>query len=382
MLVPEKTLERVRQDLHLAWTLLMGSAPESALAESANPFGDPYLPSADTLGHLIDQSFWASLLAFESRYHRLSVAIRTLPAGPSPFAFVEPSQLDAKALAAHAPVVANSMNHILVCDQASSEGPRLLLWGFGTLGRDAVRITCSGPGHLVVSMGDVVVASFEQGVLVPLIVGPQHLRTLLSTTAIPRLTAVGASLLGDARSQLIRELNNKGVGGTFVFCPDYKSFEAMELHVAPSRQFRSPGASVANLIQMHGDIVLDARDPLHSIDIERQVREAATNIAYLAMVDGAVLCRLDLTVVAFGAKIRSREEPNLFTVISPLHGSTTATMAYFAGTRHASAARFAFSQPGSLVLVVSQDGPATLFIRPSLSSPLQVLERVELLLPP
>ncbi|WP_437318260.1 hypothetical protein [Sorangium sp. So ce385] len=86
---------------------------------------------------------------------------------------------------------------------------------------------------------------------------------------------------------------------------------------------------------------------------------------------GAVVTvlRADLTVAAFGARIlRSTDE---FHVVDALHAhaettaeARTTNPIKHLGTRHNSAASFAFRSPGSLIFVASEDGILSAMIRP------------------
>ena len=96
--------------------------------------------------------------------------------------------------------------------------------------------------------------------------------------------------------------------------------------------------------------------------------DAARNIAFLSSVDGATVLTSKFEVIGFGEKIkmpksggRSRKVKELFPLESDVIPHEVSVNQAFRGTRHASAANFAFDNPGSRVFVVSQDGGITGF---------------------
>lgn len=103
------------------------------------------------------------------------------------------------------------------------------------------------------------------------------------------------------------------------------------------------------------------RDKLGLANIE--ARLALNNIANLTRVDGAMIIGEDLTVLAFGAKIRT-ENKNLSQIIVEEPFGETPTelpIAEIGGTRHQSAAHFVSNQHDSLAVVVSEDRRISIF---------------------
>ncbi len=103
---------------------------------------------------------------------------------------------------------------------------------------------------------------------------------------------------------------------------------------------------------------------------ERSWREALGRavdvVAGLTAVDGATLINDQFELLAFGAKIGTREgstqiEQVLMT--EPVLGATASVVKLvdLGGTRHLSAAQFVQDQRDSLALVASQDGRFTVF---------------------
>ena len=89
-------------------------------------------------------------------------------------------------------------------------------------------------------------------------------------------------------------------------------------------------------------------------------------VAGLTAIDGATVITSDFEVLAFGAKILRRRGANpveQVAVVEPTEGSTPQIVhpGQLGGTRHLSAAQFAFDQRNALSFVASQDGPFTIF---------------------
>jgi DNA integrity scanning protein DisA with diadenylate cyclase activity len=117
----------------------------------------------------------------------------------------------------------------------------------------------------------------------------------------------------------------------------------------------SPQGIGATFVVMLVGTVEDIRDGLTDAGYQPaiQVNAFATGdrdlmVSMLASVDGACLLEQNGAVALYQAKLKTSEE-------------SIALIAQQGGTRHTSAKRFSFSYPQCLVVVVSADGPVTLF---------------------
>lgn len=109
-------------------------------------------------------------------------------------------------------------------------------------------------------------------------------------------------------------------------------------------------------------------------------------IGQLTAIDGATIITYDLGVLAFGAKIKSKNsEISPFSVVlsEPFENSffsgIEVSVSQLGGTRHQSAAQFAFDQNASMAIVASQDGKVTIFARDDCPGTTNALTHVELL---
>jgi len=114
-----------------------------------------------------------------------------------------------------------------------------------------------------------------------------------------------------------------------------------------------------------------------------QVEQQCRHIARLTAVDGALAMSFDRFVFCFGAKIiiaENQTSPTSLTVYKPVEGDAGRihSVTDLGGTRHQSAAQFAHGQPGSLAIVVSQDGDVTILTTEPETEALIAIQQAEL----
>jgi hypothetical protein len=102
------------------------------------------------------------------------------------------------------------------------------------------------------------------------------------------------------------------------------------------------------------------------IEWQESLRRAVDALAGLTAVDGATIITDQYELLAFGAKLRRRDESEQVERVlltEPIEGAMTTTVdpAELGGTRHLSAAQFVHDQRDAAALVASQDGRFTVF---------------------
>jgi sensor domain DACNV-containing protein len=102
------------------------------------------------------------------------------------------------------------------------------------------------------------------------------------------------------------------------------------------------------------------------VEWQESLRRAVDALAGLTAVDGATIITDQYELLAFGAKLRRRDESDQVEQVlltEPIEGAITATVdpAELGGTRHLSAAQFVHDQHDAVALVASQDGRFTIF---------------------
>jgi hypothetical protein len=94
------------------------------------------------------------------------------------------------------------------------------------------------------------------------------------------------------------------------------------------------------------------------VNLEQAERTAAS----LSEIDGALVFAWDLKLFGAGAKLAAVEVPRLLEVLGSDPPVPRAVRGEeLGGTRHQSAARFVGAVPSAFALVVSSDGPVTMF---------------------
>jgi DNA integrity scanning protein DisA with diadenylate cyclase activity len=112
---------------------------------------------------------------------------------------------------------------------------------------------------------------------------------------------------------------------------------------------------------MRGDPAERAR-----VEWQESLRRAVDALAGLTAVDGATIITDEYELLAFGAKLRRRddsEQVEHVLLTEPVDGATDTTVdpAELGGTRHLSAAQFVHDQRDAVAMVASQDGRFTIF---------------------
>lgn len=133
-----------------------------------------------------------------------------------------------------------------------------------------------------------------------------------------------------ALARAIFKVSMGGHGGTFLIVPSDSKKSLRDLVI----RYRSSLGPWFDRRFRRGDGQLDSE----------LVEQYSSVLAGLTGVDGAVVLKEDLSLIGFGATIKSS-----FTAAERFHG----------GHRHKSAQSFCQKNPGTLAVVISQDGPVT-----------------------
>jgi hypothetical protein len=197
--------------------------------------------------------------------------------------------------------------------------------------------------------------------------------------------------------KIAQQMRSHGRGGTVLIVPEDMGWkksitspikytgganflDANAMTLPPSR---TELADTENLLRIVRDMNLSPKkDWLRNW---QQVQQQCMRIARLTAVDGALVMTFDRYVYCFGAKIEAIDTRTIaanLTVIEPFEGHepTTRPFASLGGTRHISAAQFAFDQPGAISIVASQDGNVTFFTREAESGELLSVQQAEMAL--
>ncbi|MHB1053403.1 MAG: putative sensor domain DACNV-containing protein [Thiobacillus sp.] len=163
----------------------------------------------------------------------------------------------------------------------------------------------------------------------------------------------------DAMELLLSEASMRGHGGTIVLLPSY---------LPPSSGLYATKYGLTGsfgLQQALKRCIENERDIAFGIAFRKVANEIIQRIANLSAVDGALLVTFGFEVVAFGATLTAPRSTSSAIVGPDGYGNArnTAFDINRYGTRHRSAFDFASAQRGSIVFVISQDGPIRAFHR-------------------
>lgn len=302
-------------------------------------------PSRNELAALLDAAFFASTHEEEARRVVFDCAFvaphEAREAGVAALEFATPVSLEPRRIAKLALATRLEVNAIAVHRVDGA----LVLWGIVMVDpalRDAVVVRVRGPAVLMVERDGETLLRYARGVATVrdtpgCAAIASHLRP-----AIARLDALG---------QLAQSIAERGHGGALFVLEDPErdlaaSVDDPSAHPFDELRYRVRGPAVDQLAR--------AQEP-------RAVARACDAIASLAGVDGAVLLSRSLTVLAFGAFVRSPSEDTRIQLVDCERRPQP--MSQLKGARHKSALWFCQRSPGALAIVLSQDGDLSVYWR-------------------
>ena len=328
------------------------------------------LPDAEVIEALVDAAFWASLRREEGYAPRISLAYLPPHADVDPLIFERPLALDSLGLARLAPAVERPGVHLGVGRAGAGAGARdLVVWGTTrTIPPFCFVVEVVSPGLLVLKHRP----RFDSRKFVNVAVLESDQIKIIDERAslMPDCPALVSSLLGfDApRSvsgapnvlvQLAVSMRKHGRGGALLVVPAAsESWRASIVH---------PIAYAVNPAYGRlADLLSQEAGAEHRHEWLEALGRAVESVAGLTAVDGATIVTDSYNLLAFGAKIRRRQNGTpveQLLVTEPIEGGVAERMApgQLGGTRHLSAAQFVTDQKDALALVASQDGHFTIF---------------------
>lgn len=322
------------------------------------------LPSVATIEGIVDAAFWASLRREEGYIPKISLAFVRPEQTPSPLLFQRPLSLSPASLSRLAPAVERPGIHLGVWE----DGDHLSVWGTTReIPTFCFVLEVVDPGLLVVKH-----RRSESGKFVNVLVLQGDEIKIVDETALhlPDCPKPLNSLLGfhSARSwsegvnalvELAVSMRAHHRGGALLVVPSDNDgwrdsiVQPMAYPVVP------PFLGLAALMREGEEARRERR-------WQDELDRAIAAIAGLTAVDGATIISDTFALLAFGAKISrldGRTRVQEVIVTEPIEGSTPKVVhpSELGGTRHLSAAQFAWDQRDAVVLVASQDGHFTTF---------------------
>ncbi|HBI15833.1 MAG TPA: hypothetical protein DDY20_10040 [Desulfobulbaceae bacterium] len=358
------------------------------------------VPSREQLAELLTAVFWASYDKEEGYAVSVSLIYRQPEHLPDSFCFNQPIALRPRNVVKLGPALENPRAHI--CIWPDGQG-RLRIWGFKTSPLDFIstdlRVQALGPGCVLISYGGRGLAALtrnqalfvDPGVLMQTIM-PKILSQ--DQSADPRMTGI---MRYNTLLYIAQAMRAHGHGGTVLAVPESSGWQrSIRLPVTytggasfldANIDLPQPDAGILtgkkSIFEMIKKVFTRTQDKTSYA--RRQIREQCDRIARLTAVDGALVMSLDRYTYCFGAKIQQIEAlPAAFDlrIRKPVEGSreTALALSDLGGTRHQSAAQFAYDQPQAIAVVASQDGDVTFFTRSEENGTLLAVQQAELAL--
>ena len=323
-------------------------------------------PEAGAVEAMLDAAFWASLRRVEDYSPTISLAFVSPNQLSRPLRFERALRLLPGSLARLAPAVERPGIHLGVW----RDGEELHVWGATrTLPALCFVLEVVAPGLLVVKHRRRQDAA--KFINVAVLEGDQIKIVDERGTILPGCPPVLESLLGSDGSasteddsikvpmQLAVSMRAHQRGGALLVVPAGSDAWRQSIVRPVSYSLVPTPSDVAHLMRC---------DPAERAHIEWQesLRRAVDALAGLTAVDGATIVTDQYELLAFGAKLRRRDDSDQVEHVlltEPIEGASTVTVdpAELGGTRHLSAAQFVHDQHDAAALVASQDGRFTIF---------------------
>jgi hypothetical protein len=324
------------------------------------------LPDAHAVEAMLDAAFWASLRREEKYSPTISLAFVSPDQVSRPLRFERRLRLLPGSLARLAPAVERPGIHLGVW----RDGEALYVWGATrTLPAFCFVLEVVAPGVLVVKHrrgqdagkfvnvavleGDQIKIVDERGRILPGC--PPVLASLLGgdTSA----SADGDSI--NVPTQLAVSMRAHRRGGALLVVPAGSEAWRQSIVRPLSYSLVPTPSDVAHLLRCDSS-------ERRRIEWQESLRRAVDALAGLTAVDGATIVTDQYELLAFGAKLRRRDESDQVEhvlVTEPVEGAAKAVVdpAELGGTRHLSAAQFVNDQRDAVAFVASQDGRFTIF---------------------
>ena len=376
------------------------------LIESATPatiFGSLFqgvtlIPTREIIIQMIDAAVWTSFATDEGDTVSISIILNQAEDTFDTFLFDRPISFDVRNLVKMGAALANPRADIGVWPDEEGD---LAVWGFKSRSANTLIanlcVQALAPGRVLITYGGKSLAALigNEAVFVD--------HTHLMSKIIPRLSSPTAEQ-GDKMLRLMRymsvlniarRMREHGRGGTLLAVPDKVEWQRSIDTPVPytgGANFLESDYDVAkkpSLVNTVTDFFGSLVKNKKVVEVENlrrmgdQVEQQCRHIARLTAVDGALVMSFDRFVFCFGAKIIVAENQtpvrNL-KVYKPVEGDAGRDLSVtdLGGTRHQSAAQFAQGQPGSVAIVVSQDGDVTIFATEPEAEDLIAIQQAEL----
>ncbi len=379
------------------------SAPQESSSTGAmfqSVFLKGNIPTRDQLAKILDVAYWASFATEEGNSVTASLILNPVNNTSDTFRFDIPLELTAKTLVKLGPALENPKSDIGIWPDETGD---LKIWGFTSAPYELIKpdfwVQVLGPGRILIlfSGRSIAAVTGNAAVFLDHKIIMQSMMAKIAAEAKADEIAIINLLRYNAILKIAQQMRAHGRGGTILIVPENQNWSpsikapirytggANFLDV-DSRQMPFQKEEYEGLDQITR--MIEEMNLPHQkdwVDSWQKIQQQCNRIARLTAVDGALVMNFDRYVYCFGAKIRpinvdatstAMQLLNPFESESGIEGKFTA----LGGTRHQSAAQFAYDQPGSIAIAASMDGNVTIFTRDSQKDSLNALQQAELML--
>ena len=383
------------------------TTPQEA-STNASAFHSVFLkgntPTIEHLALIIEVAYWASFATEEGYAVTASLILRQSEHTSDTFHFDTPLEFSPKTLVKLGPALENPKADIGIWPDTDGT---LKIWGFTSASFELVKpdfkpdfwVQILGPGRILILYSGRTIAAVtgNQAVFINPKTGMQSMMPKIAAQAKTGDIKLLNLLRYNALLKIAQQMRAHGRGGTILVVPENKNWiQSIKAPIkytgganfldADARPMPLPAEDRADLDQLTH--LIDEMNLPHQKDWIRswqQVQQQCNRIARLTAVDGALVMNFDRYVYCFGAKIKAlniKAASSQLRVVEPFENPAEKTTPFssISGTRHQSAAQFAYDQPGTLAIAASQDGNVTFFTRDDKSDTILTLQQAELIL--
>ena len=376
--------------------LVKAASPSSIVGSLLQSISE--VPSQHIISQIIDVAVWTSFSTEEGKAVSISLIFDAAQESFDTFIFDEPISFDVNHLVKLGAALEEPRADVGVWPNQEKQ---LVVWGFKTRSIEAripsLRVETMGPGRVLISFGGKSLAGLtgNEAFFID--------DSLLMSKIIPKLSSPTdqqndtilylmryMSLLSTARY-----MRRHGRGGTLLVVPNTGQWKHSIDTPIPytggaifleSSYDVTKKPSLISVVKNFFGASFQDKTTVERENLKRlgqQLDQQCKHIARLTAVDGALVMSFDRFVYCFGAKINSAQNQaplGNICVHKPIENApvTTVHLADLGGTRHQSAARFAQAQPGSVAIVVSQDGHVSFTTADPKTNDLSVIQLAEM----
>jgi hypothetical protein len=364
----------------------------------ASLFENNALFTNEQLANIIDTAYWASQAIEEGSQIKISIVLREREPSSNIFCFDNEIPLNSRNLVKLGSALESTFSDICVCPNKDG---RLQIWGLRM--RSANHLTKNlwiqvlGPGNiLIICYGRSIAALIgNQAVFVD----PSNFFEAIIPKIFSNSTKSASDPLKFYRFNTLlyiaQAMRAHEHGGTLLIVPEgnaWKKSIGQPVIYTGGANFLEPKftsdppsstRTVRDLLNLFQEATTIKDE--NFMKTRTQIIDQCNRIGRLTAIDGALVMTYKRYIHCFGAKIQAVETLTGSTevrVMMPVEGDqgTKITFTDLGGTRHYSAAQFAYDQPDSIAIVASQDGNVSFFTRDTSTGELLVIQKAELAL--